>query len=95
MFENARVYFPYSSAEHTSADRISQKFEFLLCQWVLNIEDESIFNLARGPWDQWNYLKYFDGKYDEINMCVITQKVCKKNPFKISLSPHVFKLFYK
>jgi hypothetical protein len=61
VFTNCFDYNLPSSAIHKDAVKALNFFELLMCQWVYNVRDLSITDLATGPWDLWMHLKYFDG----------------------------------
>ena len=43
-----------------AANNLSVIFESLLAQWVLNVQDITVTQLATGQWDDWMHLRYFD-----------------------------------
>src|SRR3546814_9314293 len=71
IWENCKSYNKEGSELWEVADRLQHKFEQLFCDWVLNVKDRTITDLARGPWDSWMYLRYFDATKADINMCRI------------------------
>ena len=60
VFQNCMSYNLPGSELYLTAERLLAFFEELFCQWVLNVQDARIDDLARGSWDAWAYLKYFD-----------------------------------
>jgi len=66
--------------EYNSADselfqcavRLSQLFELLFLNWVINIQDKSVDELAVGTWDDWYHLRYFDAADPSENICAAT-----------------------
>eukprot|EP01041_Mallomonas_annulata_P002458 gene2458-4777_t len=78
VFSNCMKFNLQGSELYDQAIEISELFENLFCQWVLNTIDVSIWDMAKGPWDQWSYLRYFDAEnYGEQlpNMCCITGEI--------------------
>jgi hypothetical protein len=61
VFTNCFEYNLAGSALYEAAVNALKFFEVLMCQWVHNVRDISITDLAKGPWDLWMHLKYFDG----------------------------------
>jgi hypothetical protein len=61
VFTNCFDYNLPGSALYENAAKALNFFELLMCQWVYNVHDVSITDLAAGPWDMWMHLKYFDG----------------------------------
>ena len=61
VFTNCFEYNLPGSPLYENAAKALKFFELLLCQWVYNVQDVSIDELASGPWDMWMHLKYFDG----------------------------------
>ena len=43
-----------------NARQLSSLFEYLFTHWIINIQDRSVDEYAKGPWDDWNYVKFFD-----------------------------------
>jgi hypothetical protein len=72
IFANCKAYNLPDSSLAKAADRLQHVFEWLLCSWVYNICDRSIDDLAKGAWDDWMYLKYFDEKDPNENFCRLT-----------------------
>merc|ERR1711871_684593 len=54
-------------------------FGVLFCEWVLNVHDVSITDMAKGPWDSWDYLRYFDGDSSTDNVCRMTGEKLPKD----------------
>jgi hypothetical protein len=52
----------------SSVFRLEAVFEQLLCDWVLNVRDLSVTEFAKGAWDEWTYLRYFDAAEDDIDV---------------------------
>lgn len=58
-----------------AAIQLSLLFEYLFAQWIINVQDQSIDDLAKGPWDEWSSLKYYektndtDVQTDSLNCC--------------------------
>ena len=57
VFANCLGYNSPDSAIFHAAQSLSTDFEHLLCNWVYNVHDVSVDDLATGPWDDWQYLK--------------------------------------
>jgi hypothetical protein len=72
IFANCKAYNLPDSSLAKAADRLQHLFEWLLCCWVYNIGDRTIDDLAKGAWDDWMYLKYFDEKDPKENFCRLT-----------------------
>ena len=69
VFANCLEYNAPTSDLHRAAQDLLLEFECLLCDWVHNVQDLSVTNLAKGPWDDWGYLKYFDALDCKENFC--------------------------
>lgn len=69
IFENCMSYNKSDSALYLSAKTLQTEFEQLICQWVVNVMDRSVTDVAKGPWDQWSYLRYFDAPTTMVNVC--------------------------
>jgi Bromodomain len=69
VFANCLEYNAPTSDLHKAAQDLLSEFECLLCDWVHNVQDLSVSNLATGPWDDWGYLKYFDAQDCKENFC--------------------------
>jgi hypothetical protein len=78
IIRNCKTYNLPKSSLYASADRMSLLFESLFLNWVINIQDRSVEDVAKGDWDDWTYLKYFDGNPNE-NFCVLTKTKAKQN----------------
>ena len=72
VFANCMLYNAPESELHKAAMKLEEKFEILLCDWVYNVQDKSVFDLAQGPWDDWGYLKHFDAVDAKENFCRAT-----------------------
>jgi hypothetical protein len=72
IFANAQRYNVSGSQLYQSANNLRREFEDLLCQWVHNVEDRSVSDTAEGPWDHWEYLRYFDSPTNMENVCRAT-----------------------
>lgn len=62
VFANCKAFNSPSSTLYVEAEEISALFESLFCSWVINVHDNSLHDLAKGPWDDWSHLRYFDGR---------------------------------
>jgi hypothetical protein len=60
IFQNAMTYNDPNSEVYISAKILLDIFNILFCQWIQNIEDISVFDSAKGLWDEWMTLRYFD-----------------------------------
>ena len=69
VFTNAKKYNLPDSELHEAAHKLAEEFEHLLCNWVYNVQDASVFDVAKGPWDAWTYLKYFDSEDPKEDFC--------------------------
>lgn len=65
VFRNCKMYNAPNSTLYKSADRLSILFEQLFVSWVVNIQDKSVTDLAKGEWEQWYDLRYFDSPEDK------------------------------
>jgi hypothetical protein len=72
IFKNCMEYNLKGSELYESAVRLGDCFEHLFAQWVLNVQDRSIDDLAKGPWDAWLSLRYFDFADPTVNVCSLT-----------------------
>lgn len=72
IFKNCMTYNAVGSELYEAAERLSEAFEHLFTNWVLNVQDRSINDLAKGPWDQWQHQRYFDLADPTTNICAIT-----------------------
>ena len=72
VFANCCEYNAPQSELHIAAQQLTAEFEILLCDWVHNVRDVSVDDLAIGPWDDWTYLKYFDAADFKENFCRLT-----------------------
>ncbi|CAN0369148.1 unnamed protein product, partial [Ectocarpus sp. 12 AP-2014] len=64
-WSNAKLFNREGSELWLAADRLSREFEALFCEWVINPPDGYGRGTqgnapARGPWDDWQELRYFD-----------------------------------
>lgn len=62
IFLNSMNYNEVNSEVYCSAQKLMEIFNILFCQWILNIEDFSVFEPAKGLWDDWMTLKYYDAR---------------------------------
>ena len=69
IFSNCLSYNAVDSELHIAAQGLLMDFEWLLCDWVHNVQSVTVDDLARGPWDDWQYLKYFDSSDAKENFC--------------------------
>lgn len=69
IFSNAIEYNAPNSDMYNSANTLRSEFELLYCQWVINVRDRSVVDQAKGPWDHWTYLRYFDAPTKMENVC--------------------------
>ena len=69
VFANCTEYNLPGSELYEAAKGLLADFEHLLCNWVYNVQDVSVDDIARGPWDNWGYLKYFDATDPKENFC--------------------------
>jgi hypothetical protein len=72
IFKNCMEYNTAGSELYEAAERLIESFEHLFANWVLNVQDRSVEDLAKGPWDQWQSLKYFDFADPTVNICAVT-----------------------
>lgn len=72
IFKNCTEYNSPDSELYLAAERLRDLFDSLFVNWVLNVQDKSIDDLAKGPWDKWYNLKYFDSLDPTENVCAIT-----------------------
>lgn len=78
IFKNCMEYNKPESKLYKTSLRLLEFFEQLFCQWVLNIQDLSCSDIAKGEWDDWLYLRYFDSSpspdqedvVDEVHICM-------------------------
>jgi hypothetical protein len=78
IFKNCMEYNKPESKLYKTSLRLLDFFEQLFCQWVLNIQDLSSSDIAKGEWDDWLYLRYFDSSpspeeedvVEEVHICV-------------------------
>ena len=75
VFANAMEYNMDNSELHINAWSLLMRFETLFSNWVLNVRDPHIHDLASGPWDDWMQLKYFDSSRDAVDTCRISGEV--------------------
>ena len=94
IFANCLTYNAPLSHLHTAALQLLSEFEFLLCDWVLNIQDASATDRATGPWDNWGYLKYFDAVNAKENFCRETGVRAEEVHYFIILIYFIFGSFY-
>jgi hypothetical protein len=75
VFTNCMEYNMKDSELYRDAEELLALFERLFCNWVVNVRDQSIHNLAKGSWDDWMHLNYFDkGDSDEYICCLTNTK---------------------
>jgi hypothetical protein len=79
VFANCMEYNAPDSDLCKAAEQLSTQFEHLLCDWVYNVQDVSIDDVAKGPWDEWMYLKYFDALNAKQNFCRETGTKAQEN----------------
>lgn len=72
IFRNCRQYNLKGSNLYKAADRLSFLFDRLFIHWVFNVQDKSVEDAAKGSWDDWYYLKYFDAPDPTQNVCSLT-----------------------
>lgn len=72
IFRNCMRYNAPGSLLYLSAQRMYELFDTLMCEWVHNPHDRSLDDLAKGPWDDWQYLRYFDAPSPEGGVCYLT-----------------------
>lgn len=77
MLRNCWNYNAPNSSVHSAALRLGEVFETLLADWIYNIQDRAVNDLAKGEWDDWIYLKYFDAADPSSNFCRISGKKAK------------------
>lgn len=75
IFENCQRFNKPGSDLYNKAGSMIALFEDLFCQWVINIRNRSIDDIAKGEWDSWMYLKYFDSSDPTQNFCCETKEV--------------------
>ena len=69
------------STLYKDAQMLHEKFDMLLCQWVHNVQDKSILDVAKGPWDDWMYLRYFDAPDPTANFSRLSGAVGDEDQF--------------
>lgn len=72
LFRNCRQYNVKGSSLYKAADKLSLLFDRLFIHWVYNVQDKSVDDAAKGAWDDWFHLKYFDSNDPTENICVLT-----------------------
>lgn len=72
IFKNCMEYNTAGSELYQAAERLGDAFEHLFANWVLNVQDRSVSDMAKGPWDQWDTLRFFDLEDPTINICAVT-----------------------
>ena len=60
IFTNCMQYNAKDSELHAAAKHLLTLFDELFCEWVINPKDISLDDRATGPWQRWDYLRYFD-----------------------------------
>ncbi len=75
IFQNCQLFNKPGSDLYNKAGSMIALFEDLFCQWVINIRNRSIDDIAKGEWDSWMYLKYFDSSDPTENFCCETKEV--------------------
>ena len=70
FFDMLLAFGENSYISHSS--RLVQLFEILFTEWVLNVVEPSIYDFAKGPWNKWGHLRYFDSTSDQDHTCVAT-----------------------
>ncbi len=75
IFQNCQQFNKPGSDLYNKAGSMMALFEDLLCQWVINIRNRTIDDIAKGEWDSWMYLKYFDCSDPTQNFCCETKEV--------------------
>ena len=72
VFTNCMEFNQEGSPLYNSAKKLLKFFDHLFANWVLNVIDISIDDIAVGPWSDWSYLNYFDldeSKFESNNIC--------------------------
>eukprot|EP01038_Epipyxis_sp_PR26KG_P005944 gene5944-8193_t len=84
IFSNATLWsgLKKDSSTNEASQRLSDLFENLFAYWVLNIRDISIDDHAKGEWDKWQSLKYFDSSLSH-HFCTLSKEV--KEPAELKL----------
>jgi len=72
IFKNCMEYNSADSELYKCATRLSELFELLFLNWVINVQDKSVDDLAVGAWDDWYRLRYFDAADHSENICAMT-----------------------
>jgi len=70
FFDMLLAFGENSYISHSS--RLVYLFEILFTEWVLNVVEPSIYDFAKGPWNKWDHLRYFDSTSDQDHVCVAT-----------------------
>lgn len=72
IFSNCMLYNAVDSDLYKAAQRLTNDFDYLLCDWVHNVQGVSVDEGCHGVWDEWGYLKYFDAEDAKENFCRAT-----------------------
>lgn len=72
IFRNCKEFNVSNSALYKQADRLSNLFEQLFVAWVINVQDASVSDVAKGEWTDWMDLRYFNTKSGAENVCKIS-----------------------
>jgi hypothetical protein len=79
IFRNCRNYNMIGSDLYIAAQRLGTLFEALFARWVHSVIDKSVNAPAKGPWDDWTSLRYFDSLNSVECFCVKTGTRAKPN----------------
>lgn len=69
IFNNCMEFNKSNSELHKTAQKILFDFEQLYCFWVHSIQDSNICDLAKGEFNDWEYLRYFDATDPNRHFC--------------------------
>lgn len=72
IFRNCMEYNASGSHVYHSAQRASVVFEHLYLNWVVNVQDRAVDDLAQGLWRDWDHIRYFDSADPAENLCAIS-----------------------
>jgi hypothetical protein len=69
IFQNCMEFNKPNSELYKNAQNILFDFEQLFCYWVHSIQDSNIGDHAKGEFEDWQYLRYFDAADPNHHFC--------------------------
>jgi hypothetical protein len=72
IFQNCCEYNERNSELYNAAKECLEYFDYVMCLWIHNIQDKSVDDNAKGAWDDWKRLRYFDADESTANVCCIS-----------------------